>query len=356
MSESSVELNMEKLEALAGKVVGDAAASLGVLLAYIGDQTGVYRAMADGNKRSAKDISEIAKVDARYLKEMLSANAATGYVHYDSETDSFFMSPEQIAIFATENSPANMQGLLQIITAQYAEHETAVEVFKTGKGRSWGEHNACQFCGTDRFFRPGYEMNLIANWIPALEGVQEKLIAGGSIADIGCGHGSSSVLMAHTYPKSKVFGYDLHASSINDARAKATDADIENIVFDTLSADDIPNNEYDFACIFDALHDMGDPVGVAKHIRTTLKPGGTLMVVEPMAGDETNDNLHALGGVFYAASTLICLPMSRSQEVGLCLGAQAGPKRIINVLKEAGFTSVRVATTSATNIIIEATD
>lgn len=353
-SEPKSELDMEKLEALAGKVVGDAAASLGTLLAYIGDQTGVYRAMADGEKHSAEDVATTAKVDARYLKEMLSANAATGYVNYDADSDCFFMSPEQIAIFATEDSPTNMQGLLQIVTAQYAEHETAVDVFKTGKGRSWGEHNACQFCGTDRFFRPGYEMNLIANWIPALEGVKEKLEAGGSIADIGCGHGSSSVLMAQTYPNSKVHGYDLHAPSIDDARNKANDAGVDNVKFDALSAADIPNSGYDFACIFDALHDMGDPVGVAKHIRSTLKPGGTLMVVEPMAGDETKDNLHALGGVFYAASTLICLPMSRSQDVGLCLGAQAGPKRIIKVLEDAGFTSVRVATTSATNLILEA--
>lgn len=348
------ELNMEKLEALAGKVVGDAAASLGTLLAYIGDQTGVYRAMADGESRSAEDIAAIANVDARYLKEMLSANAATGYVNYDASSDCFSMSPEQIAIFATENSPANMQGLLQIVVAQYTEHETAVDVFKSGKGRSWGEHNACQFCGTDRFFRPGYEMNLIDHWIPALEGVQEKLVAGGVIADIGCGHGSSSVLMAQTFPHSKVFGYDLHAPSIDDARNKANDAGVKNVAFEALAAVDIPNGEYDFACIFDALHDMGDPVGVAKHIRESLKPGGTLMVVEPLAGDKTEDNLHVLGAVFYAASTLICLPMSRSQEVGLCLGAQAGPKRLMDVLTEAGFTSVRVATTSATNIILEA--
>lgn len=348
------ELDMEKLEALAGKVVGDASAALGTLLAYIGDQTGVYRSMADGEPRTADQLAKIAKVDARYLQEMLSANAATGYVNYDADTNHFSMNPEQVAIFASEDSPANMQGLLQIIVAQYAEYETAVDVFKTGKGRSWGEHNACQFCGTDRFFRPGYAMNLISNWIPALDGVQEKLAAGGVIADIGCGRGSSTVLMAQTYPDSKVYGYDLHAPSIEDARAKANQAGVINIEFETLAAADIPDRQYDLACIFDALHDMGDPVGVAGHIRESLKPGGTLMVVEPLAGDNTEDNLHALGAVFYAASTLICLPMSRSQEVGLCLGAQAGPKRLINILTQAGFSSVRIATSSATNIILEA--
>ncbi len=348
--------NMEKVEALAAKVVGDASAALGILLSYIGDHSGVYRAMADGEPRTSDEIASIAKVDSRYLQELLSANAANGYVNYDAGSGKFFMTPEQVAVFASEESPANMHGLLQVIVAQYSEHETAVDVFKHGKGRPWGEHHACLFCGTDRFFRPGYEMNLIANWIPALEGVQEKLERGGTIADIGCGHGSSSMLMARSFPNSKVFGYDLHGPSIEDARRKAARAGVSNVEFSEVSAHDMPSNEgFDFACIFDALHDMGDPVGVARHIRKSLKPGGTLMVVEPMAGDKTEDNLHPLGGVFYAASTLICLPMSRSQDVGLCLGAQAGPKRLMEVLTEAGFGSVRVATSSQTNLVLEAT-
>ncbi len=196
----------------------------------------------------------------------------------------------------------------------------------------------------------------MTNWISALDGVQEKLESGGTIADIGCGHGSTSVLMAETFPNSKVFGYDIHGSSIDDARSKAAAAGVDNIAFDVSDASNIPSNGgYDFACVFDALHDMGDPVGVAQHIRECLAPGGTLMVVEPLAGDKTEDNLHALGGVFYAASTLICLPNSRSQDVALCLGAQAGPKRLIAVLEDAGFSTVRIATTSATNIVLEAT-
>jgi 2-polyprenyl-3-methyl-5-hydroxy-6-metoxy-1,4-benzoquinol methylase len=349
------QLDMQKLEALAGKVVGDASAALGILLAYIGDQTGVYRAMADGEKKTVEVIASQAAVDVRYLQELLSANAANGYVNYDANSECFYMSPEQIALFASEDSPANMQGLMQIIVAQYSEHEKAVDVFQSGEGRPWEDHHACQFCGADRFFRPGYTMNLVSSWIPALEGVQEKLEAGGIIADIGCGHGSSSVLMAQAFPNSKVFGYDLHSPSIADARKKASDAGVSNIEFSPAAADELPDSEgYDFACIFDALHDMGDPVGIATHIRSRLNSGGTLMVVEPMAGDKTEDNLHALGGVFYAASTLICLPTSRSQKVGLCLGAQAGPKRMIEVLEQAGFNSVRVATTSATNIVFEA--
>ncbi len=350
------DLNMEKLEALAGKIVGDASAALSILLSYIGDQSGVFRAMADGNRRTAQDIADIAKVDPRYLQEMLAANAANGYVNYDANSKQFYLSPEQAAIFADENSLANMHGLLQIIVAQFSEHDTALDVFKSGKGRPWGDQHVCQFCGTDRFFRPGYEANLIENWIPALNGVKEKLDAGGTIADIGCGHGSSPVLMAKTFPNSKVYGYDLHGPSIVDARAKAVDAGIDNIQFEEIGAKDIATDDgFDFACIFDALHDMGDPVGVARHIREGLKPGGVLMVVEPMAGDKVEDNLHPLGGVFYAASTLICLPTSRSQDVALCLGAQAGPERLTQVLKDAGFSSVRIATTTPTNIVFEAT-
>jgi len=349
-------LDMEKVEALAGKVVGDASAALGVLLAYIGDQSGVFREMADGEKRSPEDVAASARVDPRYLKELLSACAANGYVSYDADSEQFYLTLEQAAVFGTEDSPANMQGLLQVVVAQYSEHETATDVFKTGKGRPWGEHHACQFCGTDRFFRPGYERNLISNWIPALDGVEEKLRAGGTIADIGCGHGSSSVLMAQSYPNSRVYGFDLHGPSIDNAREKAAKAHVKNVEFDEVGASAIPSvGGIDFACIFDALHDMGDPVGIARHIRSVMKPGGTLMVVEPMAGDKLEDNLHALGGVFYGASTLICLPMSRSQDVGLCLGAQAGPQRLSAVLKEAGFTSVRVATSTPTNIVLEAT-
>jgi SAM-dependent methyltransferase len=349
------ELNVLKLEELAGKVVGNANAALSGLLAYIGDQTGVYKAMADGEPRSVDEIATLAKVDPRYLKELLSANAANEYVNYNAESEKFYLSPEQVAVFATEESPANMHGLLQIIVAQYAEYETAVDVFRSGKGRPWGDQHTCQFCGTDRFFRPGYIANLISNWISSLDGVQEKLESGATIADIGCGHGSTSVLMAETFPNSKIFGYDIHGPSIDDARNKAIAAGVDNLVFVQSDASKIPSNGgYDFACVFDALHDMGDPVGVAQHIRESLAPGGTLMVVEPLAGDKTEDNLHALGGVFYAASTLICLPNSRSQDVALCLGAQAGPKRLIKVLKDAGFSSARIATTSSTNIVLEA--
>lgn len=348
---------MEKLEALAGKVVGDSSAALAILLTYIGDQTGVFKAMKDGEWRTATEISEIAKVDERYLVEMLSAAAANGYVTYEPTRQAFCLSPEQAAVLADPKSLANMQGLMQIIVGQFAEYETAIDVFKSGKGRAWSEQHVCQFCGTDRFFRPGYEANLIEQWIPALNGVQEKLQQGGLIADIGCGHGSSSVLMAKAFPNSRVYGSDLHAPSIDAAKEKSKQQGLQNIEFSVSNATDIHSSEgFDFACIFDALHDMGDPIGVARQIKGSLKPGGTLMVVEPMAGDNIEDNLHVLGGVFYAASTLICLPASRSQEVALCLGAQAGPKRLTDVLTQAGFRSVRIAAKTATNLVFEATN
>jgi len=349
------EVNMDKLEALAGKVVGDASAALGILLNYIGDQTGVFNAMADGQLRTAKTLAEVAKVDSRYLQEMLSASAANGYVTYDNLSNKFSLSAEQAAVLAHEDSSANMQGLMQIIVAQYAEFETAIDVFKTGKGRAWSEHHACLFCGTDRFFRPGYEANLIDQWLPALSGVQDKLQQGGSIADIGCGHGSSSLLLAKAFPKSTVYGSDNHAPSIASAKEKSRSAELDNLHFEVACATELQvSGGFDLACIFDALHDMGDPVGAAQQIRKGLKPGGTLMVVEPMAGDQTEDNLHALGGVFYAASTLVCLPASRSQNIGLCLGAQAGPARITSVLEQAGFSSVRIAAKTPTNLVFEA--
>lgn len=345
--------NPEKLEALAGKVVTDASAALCALLTYMADDSGIFKAMADGEARSAQDIAADTQVDTRYLQELLSALAASGYVNYFADSEQFQLDSEQAALFAVEGQPTSMQGIFQVIVAQFAEYEAAMEELKSGRGRPWSSHHSCQFCGTDRFFRPGYEANLLDNWIPALDGVRDKLERGAQIADIGCGHGSSSLLMAQRFPASQVNGFDLHPGSINDARAKSQG--VENLSFAVSDASAIPSDAgYDFACIFDALHDMGDPVGVASHIRSCLKPDGTLMVVEPMASDSPAENMHPLGALFYAASTLVCLPNSRSQEVGLCLGAQAGPRRLTEVLQQAGFSQVRMATSTATNMVLEA--
>lgn len=346
--------NQEKFEELFGKVLVDVSGSLGLLMAYIGDQTGVYKALEKHGPSSCDDLADKTGLDSRYLLEWLSANTSLGYVNYDAASKNFSISPEQAAIFAHEGEPTCMQGFFQAVVAQYETHETATNVFKSGRGRPWGEHSDCCFCGVDRFFRPGYVANLTENWIPALDGVEEKLKAGAKVADIGCGYGSSTILMAQTYPNSTIIGYDFHQPSIEKAQKKAKDAGVTNVSFEVSTAKDIPQNEFDFACIFDALHDMGDPVGAASHIHNLLKPDGTFMVVEPIAADSLEDNLNPLASVFYSFSTLICVPTSKAQEVGLGLGAQAGEKKLNSILGDAGFSSVHRATETDTNMILEA--
>ena len=347
-------MNEDKFNALFGKVLGDVSGAMGLLMAYIGDQAGVYKALEEVGPSTCDQLSEKCGVDARYLREWLSSNAALGYIDYDAGNDTFTLTPEQAALFAHEGEPTCMQGFFQAIVSQYEAHETAVDVFKTGRGRPWSEHTNCCFCGTDRFFRPGYASNLVQSWIPALDGVEDKLKAGGKIADIGCGLGSSSILMAQSYPDSTVYGFDFHEPSIEEARSKAKAAGLTNIEFHTVAAKDYPGDDYDLVCIFDALHDMGDPVGAATHIKESLKPDGKFMVVEPMAADSLGDNLNVLSAIFYGFSTTICVPTSKSQEVGLALGAQAGEKRLTGVLKEAGFGNVRRATETPTNMVLEA--
>ncbi len=347
------DFDQAKFDELQQKVVGDVGGAIGVFMAYIGDQSGAYRALEEHGPCGHEQLAAKAGIDARYLREWLSANAAAGYVAYDPEKDTFNLTPEQAALFTHEGETTCMQGFFQSVIGQFATHDTAVEVFRTGRGRPWGEHHTCCFCGTDRFFRPGYAANLVDNWIPALEGVEAKLQAGAKVADIGCGLGSSTVLMAQSYPNSTVHGFDFHEPSIAEARQKAVDAGVSNAKFEVVTAKDFPGSDYDLACIFDALHDMGDPVGTARHIKQTLGPDGTFMLVEPLAGDELVDNLNVLGGIFYGFSTTVCVPTSRSQEVGLGLGAQAGEKRLTAVLNEAGFNHIRRATETETNMVLE---
>lgn len=351
----SSEPDQEKLQAFVGKVLQDVGGAFALLLGFIGDQTGVYRALKAAGPCNAEHLARAAGVDERYLLEWLSAQAAAGYVTYNQDDDTFALSPEQAVVLAQEGHPACMQGLFQQIVSQYTTHERAIEVFRSGEGRSWGDHHACCFCGTDRFFRPGYAANLVEAWLPALDGVLDRLIAGARVADVGCGHGSSTVLMAKAFPASEFHGFDFHEPSVEVARSAADVAGVsENSRFEALTAKTMPADGYDLVCMFDALHDMGDPVGAARRIRECLAPGGTLMLVEPLAGDSLTENLHILGQVFYSASTLICTPASRAQEVGLALGAQAGEKRLTAVLEEAGFTQIRRAAQTETNMVLEA--
>ena len=348
------DVNLSELERLQGKVIGDVASTLGVLLAYIGDQTGVYRAMSEAGPATVKEIAQRAHVDERYAKEWLACNAAAGYVTYDTAQERFSLSPEQALIFAREGDPACMQGFFQLVVSQFLNESRAREVFASGEGLAWGAHHACCFCGVDRFFRPGYAAQLVAQWIPALDGMHARLTRGGKVADIGCGYGSSTLLMAEAYPKSLFFGFDFHEPSIEEARARAKRSRLSNVQFEVASAKSFPGTGYDLACIFDALHDMGDPIGAAAHVRECLGKDGAFMIVEPMAGDSLSENLNVLGQIFYAASTLICCPTSKAQEVGLALGAQAGQRRLTRVLNEAGFSNVRRATETPLNMVLEA--
>jgi ubiquinone/menaquinone biosynthesis C-methylase UbiE len=351
---NSTAINESKLEALQGKVMADIGGAMGVLMAYLGDQAGVYEVLEGAGQSTCEELSEKSGLDARYLREWLSANAVFGYVDYDAGKDTFSLSPEQAAIFAHDGEVTCLQGFFEAIVGQYGTFETAVETFKSGEGRPWSEHLPCSFCATDRFFRPGYIANLVESWIPALSGIDEKLKVGGKVADIGCGHGSSTLLLAQSYPDSKVYGFDFHPPSIEEAKAKAKEAGVKNVEFQVVSAKEFPGKDYDLVCIFDALHDMGDPVGAAAHIQKSLSPVGSFMLVEPLAGDSLEENMNLLSGIFYGFSTTICVPTSKAQEVGLALGAQAGEKRLTEVLNEAGFSRVVRATETSTNMILEA--
>lgn len=347
------EVNQARLEELTGKVIGDVAGAMSIFMSYLGDQAGVFSAIDEAGPVTIEQLADKTGMNPKYLREWLGSVSAAGYVTYDPASETFDLTEEQALIFTREGQPFCMQGFFQAIVSQYEGHEQAVETFKSGKGRPWGDQTECCFCATDRFFRPGYQAHLFAEWIPALSGVDEKLKAGAKVADIGCGHGSSTVMMAQAYPNSTFVGIDFHEPSIEKARAQAREAGVGNVAFEVASAQDFSGEGYDFACIFDALHDMGDPVGAARHIREVLKDDGTFMLVEPMAGDTLADNLHPLGQIYYGFSTTVCTPASLSQEVGLGLGAQAGQKRLTQVLNEAGFGSVERAAETPTNMVLE---
>lgn len=349
------DVDESKLEQLQEKVIGDIAGSLGLLMAYIGDKLDLYSALAEISPATTQQLADSTGTDERYLREWLSANAAGGYVDYDAASGTFSLSPEQALIFAAEGHPACMQGFFQSVMSVFIDEPKFSEVFRSGQGLPWGDHSPCLFCGTERFFRPMYAMNLIDSWIPALDGVREKLEAGAKVADIGCGHGSSTILMAQAFPDSTFHGFDFHEPSIDHARERARAAGVaRNTIFEVVKAKEYPGKDYDLVAIFDALHDMGDPVGAARHIAGSLSENGTFMLVEPFAGDSLEENRHPLGQIYYAFSTMVCVPASKSQEVGLGLGAQAGQQRLTQVLNAGGFSRVRRAAATPTNLVLEA--
>lgn len=344
----------QALEAFMGRMLGDMGAAVSGALVIVGDKLGLYRALSEKGPATSAELAEATGTAERYVREWLSAQAASDYVSYDKASGRFYLTPEQAMVFANEESPTFMAGGFELLAAVYRDEPKITEVFKTGRGLGWHEHDACLFRGTERFFRPGYNANLVTSWIPALAGVEQKLIEGAKVADVGCGHGASTILMAKAYPNSRFTGFDYHVPSIERARAAAKEAGVaDRVTFEVASAKDFPGKDYDFVAIFDALHDMGDPVGASAHIRETLKPEGTWMLVEPFANDDLADNLNPIGRMFYSASTMICTPASLSQEVGLGLGAQAGEGRLRKVIEEAGFTRFRRATETPFNLVFE---
>jgi 2-polyprenyl-3-methyl-5-hydroxy-6-metoxy-1,4-benzoquinol methylase len=348
-------INTDRLDALLGKAVVDFGATFHAALVGVGDRLGLYKALADGGAQTPAQLAKHTGTAERYVREWLCNQAAGGYVTYDSLTGRFYLTEEQAFTLADENSPAFLPGMFQVALAAAKAQEQVTERFKTGKGMGWHEHDPDLFIGTERFFRPGYAANLISAWIPALEGVAEKLTRGATVADVGCGLGASTILMAKSYPNSRFFGFDYHSVSIGTAKKRAQDAGVaDRIQFKVAKAKSYPGENYDFVTFFDCLHDMGDPVGAAAHVRKSLKSDGTWMIVEPFAGDKIEENLHPIGRAFYGASTLLCTPASLSQEVGLALGAQAGEKRLREVVSAAGFATFRRATQTPFNLVLEA--
>jgi 2-polyprenyl-3-methyl-5-hydroxy-6-metoxy-1,4-benzoquinol methylase len=348
-------MNPDKLNEFLGKAIVDFGATFNAALIRIGDKLGLYKALAAGGPQTSGELAQRTATAERYVREWLSTQAAGGYVTYDPGTGKFHLSEEQAFAMADENSPVFLPGAFQVALAAVRAEEQLTERFKTGKGMGWHEHHPELFVGTERFFRPGYAANLVASWIPSLEGVEAKLQSGGSVADVGCGLGASTILMAKSYPKSEFVGFDYHDKSIETAGQRAKEAGVgDRIRFEVAKAKDFPGQDYDFVTFFDCLHDMGDPLGAASHVRAALKKGGTWMIVEPNAGDKLEDNLNPIGRAFYGASTLLCTPASLSQEVGLALGAQAGEKRLREVVTGGGFTHFRRATQTPFNLIFEA--
>jgi SAM-dependent methyltransferase len=345
---------MDKLNALVGQFVNDLGATVHSGMVVIGERLGLYKALASGPMTPA-ELAAKTQTDERYVREWLSSQAAGGYVSYDEKTKKFSLSEEQAFALANEDSPAYLPGAFQLAWGSLVAVPRIAESFRTGAGMGWHEHDESVFHGCEKFFRPGYAANLMSAWIPALDGVKEKLEAGARVADVGCGKGASTLLMAQAFPKSRFIGFDYHDKSIEGARDSAKRQGIaERVTFDVASAKNFPGKDYDFVAVFDCLHDMGDPVGAAKHVRQSLAKDGTWMIVEPFANDDLKDNLNPVGRVYYSFSTLLCTPCSRSQEVGLCLGAQAGEKRIKEVVTSAGFTRFRRAAETPFNIVYEA--
>ena len=344
-----------KLNQFIGQMLSDLGGAASVAMVRIGDALGLYKTLHAKGAMTAEELAATIGANERYLREWLSHQAASNYLSYDPATEKFALPEEQAMVFAAEESPVYMLGGFDLMAAMLDNQPKVEKAFRTGDGVAWGEQAGCMFCAVARFFRPGYHNNLVTAWLPALDGVADKLNRGAKVADVGCGHGWSTVTMAKAFPNSQFIGYDFHPASIEAARAHARSHGVtRNARFEVGTAKDFSETGLDLVTFFDCLHDMGDPLGAAAHVRQSLKPDGSWMIVEPMAGDSLEQNLNPVSRLYYAASTMICVPTSLSQEVGAALGAQAGEAKLREVITAGGFASVRRATETPFNMILEA--
>ncbi|WP_243039187.1 class I SAM-dependent methyltransferase [Dyella sedimenti] len=346
-------IDEQRLQAFLGKAVGDLGAAISATLVQVGDELGLYKALA-GQRLTPAQLAERTGTHERYVREWLGNQAAGGYVEYDEASGTYGLSEEQALCLADPHGPVDLPGAYAIVEAIFHAKERTLAHFRNGEGMEWGEHHPCLFRGTERFFRAGYHAHLLDAWLPALDGVVDKLRRGGRAADVGCGHGASTLLMAQAFPAAEFVGYDYHAPSIDVARERAKAAGVANASFEVADATGYPGRDFDLIAFFDCLHDMGDPVGVARHAREALKPDGSCMVVEPFAGDRLQDNLNPVGRVYFGASTQICVPVSLARH-GPALGAQAGEARLREVMMEGGgFHRFRRAAETPFNLVLEA--
>jgi len=350
-----MQIDDDKLNALLGRMVAEFGALASAPLVILGDRLGLYKAMAGAGPMTVDGFSEHTGLRRRYAQEWLNAQAASGFVDYDPGAQTYTLSPEAALVLADDSSPAFMGGGFECLMSMFFDIDKVQRAFRDGTGLAWHEHHPSLFTGTERFFRAGYNANLEPSWIPALDGMSERLQAGARVADVGCGFGASTIVLAQAYPKSSFVGYDFHEPSINAARERAAAAGVaDRVHFEIAGAKTYPGRDFDLVAFFDCLHDMGDPVGAARHVRETLSPDGIWLIVEPFANDRLEDNINPVGRIFYSASTMICTPCSLSQEVGLGLGAQAGEKRLGGVVREGGFTRFRRAAQTPFNLVFEA--
>jgi SAM-dependent methyltransferase len=350
-------IDPSRLEAFMGQAVVDLAASVSAPLVRLGARLGLYRALADDGPATPDELAQRTGTDPRMVREWLANQAAGGYVIYDAPSGEYRLPPEQAAALADEESEFYLLGAYDILASFFADEDRFVEAFRSGTGLRWNEHDHRLFAGSEAFFRAGYRQHLVDGWLPALEGVVEKLEAGARVADVGCGHGASTIIMAEAFPASTFVGFDSHVGGIERAREAAAQAGVaERVRFEVAGADTFPGEGYDLVCVFDAFHDLGDPAGAAHHMRDVLAPGGTLMIVEPQAGDRTEDNLNPVGRMFYAGSTLICVPhaIADGGHATPALGAQAGEAALRGVLEPAGFSAIRRAAETPFNLVLEA--